>query len=537
MRSERGSVLLVALILAAVLITATARLYNTVYNELATAHRSEMRTSALYLAEAGLEEAARRIRAGEFDVDPNAAVEKVPVQVVLKPADVNLGPGRTGSQRIIIDREANSKIYTVRSLARVKLHESLEALQAVQSTIELLEGSMKGSGFMIAVRETLKINQVGGVGVRVSSYDSAQNFGTPDWTYNTGFDTALGTASTLNRAIDLANVHVRGSLRTAGGDPEINTSSGQGQAGTRLEGPDTPAGVVFDSNRVAKDFAGKFCVGTAPAVDSSWDVLTGWPTTTTSGTTGNSNPTHGNPHAPGTTGNPHTTTSTGDPHGTGATTTAGTTTISYAVGQPYVSTRVNFPNSMVVPAGEVVSIAGDVVMVVGKDVTFNGTLRLVGDATLRIYAPGTIFLAVECGDWAPSRFQVHSTGTGDVTLRGTTIFTGIVNAPNSAVSVSGTGGYPRMEVRGALSARTFATTNQIDFFYDVQSGDALCDGGTAGSGSATSGSGAGSSQTASAGTGSGSGTSAANDNHVQLSEWKQILAADAAATLPAGDGF
>ncbi len=543
MRSERGSVLLVALILAAVLVTVTARLYKTAFDELNTAHRAHLENAAYYLAEAGLEEAARRIRAGEWSPDPNAGLEHQDFATVLRLPDTDLGRGNVGAQRILLSRPANSQVYLVKSIGHAKHREDLVELRAIQATVELLEGPLTGPGYVIAVREDLTLQNAGGEGVRVSSYDSDLNFGRPDWQHNFGYDAALGSASARDGAINLGHGFIRGTVRTGGGTPQYRPPAGIAMNGTRLQGPHTPADVLFDPNRVTHDFAGNFCPTVPPQVDHTWVEQEGWlrqpkatatgavggqtlSTTTTVGSPGGTADPHqagqtGNPHQPGQTGNPHrqtTTTVVVLPTPAVPATGAGGGNPIYDLGGPASKTRVHFKDDMVLPPGQVMQVEGDVVVVVDKGVELRGELRLLGDATLTIYVQNLAVLALQCGDWAPSQFVLHTMGSDAVQMEGFSVFSGLIHAPDSVVTVRGSPGLPRTEVRGSIAAKAVRTVNEVDFYYDVRSGDALCDarsviGGQAGR------------------------TGAAKDFHVQLRDWKQIVAAEVAALLPPGAEF
>ncbi|WP_221032802.1 pilus assembly PilX family protein [Actomonas aquatica] len=544
MQSQRGSVLLVALILAVVLITVTARLYKTAFNELNTAHRAHLENAAFYLAESGLEEAARRIRAGEWAVDPVAGIEHQGVLEVLKPADTDLGRGNSGAQRILLTRAPNSNLYTVRSVAQATHAEGLVALRAVQATVALLEGPLTGPGYVIAVQDKMELRNAPDQGVRVASYDSSENFGAPDWDNNFGFDAALGTASAQDGAIRIQNGFVRGTIRTGGGTPQVRPAGGPAESGTLLVGPDTPPQVGFDNNRVTADFAGNFCPAVLPQVDSTWARQEGWTrkstgsATTGKATTGGTVQTGGlivggtgDPHQAGQHGDPHQPGQHGNPHMTGTGTSvvvlggltppdAGAGQPVYELGQPAAKTLVHFKDLSQLPQNQPLTIEGQVIVHAEQGLEWLGELRLVGDATLTLCVNEAIVLAVNCGDWPPARFVVHALGGHEVRMRDFDVFTGLIHAPQSKVTVQGGARLPRPQVRGSIAAREVATINQVDFFYDVRSGDALCDarsviGGQAG-------------RQAAAGLAG---------QHVQLRDWKQIVAAGVVADLPAGAEF
>ncbi|WED64659.1 hypothetical protein PXH66_20135 [Synoicihabitans lomoniglobus] len=435
MRSERGSALLVALIIAAVLLTATARLYNTAYTEQRSAYRSYMRSAAFYLAEAGMEDAAQRIENGEFNVDPDAENAEELLTNYHREEDIFLGGGRTGEKHVIIRRDVGTNFYTVQALGRVRHPDGLTTEQAVQAGFELIGGlgeestsSGGGPGYSISAGNNVRFGFNGGNNrVRVASYDSNLNFGVPDWDTNSGFDAAVGVASSQDNRMDLGNALIKGTLRTGGGNPRITTNSHDERGNTQLYGPDTEDGVTFDTNRVAKDFAEDMPVPTLPELDGTWNQIE----------VDQNDNSYRNQRV-------------------------------VALGAVGEKTYIHLPYAFDTKNNSTITVAGDVILNLDRNMNLNGRLELLPGATLTIFVVENASVSLEGGDWPPADFRINATGGRDVQFNNFDVFTGIVNAPNSTVRVSGSGGLGRTQFRGAITANQLETTNSIDFFYDVQ---------------------------------------------------------------------
>ncbi len=199
MKNSKGSALLVAIILSAVLLLMLAGLLGTALNEYRASHKSYLNSAAFGLAESGIDISAAEIMGGKFasaiDYPANAALasgqwyKKTSTGKYYYTQSVSMGNGRTGTFSVICVPDAgNANIYTVYSLGQVAGAAGVGD-RAIQVTFAKKAGNGSGSGYAMAARRGISLGSGGanpftdkGAGfIRVGSYDSQLNDGKAEW--------------------------------------------------------------------------------------------------------------------------------------------------------------------------------------------------------------------------------------------------------------------------------------------------------------------------------------------------------------------
>ncbi|MEX0323668.1 MAG: hypothetical protein AB3N63_16015 [Puniceicoccaceae bacterium] len=155
------------------------------------------------------------------------------------------------------------------------------------------------------------------------------------------------------------------------------------------------------------------------------------------------------------------------PDATNPTLVGAETTYGVEIGQSGVSTEYEL-TEMNLKNNEVVTVKGDVTMVIDGDMTIKGELVLEEGATLELYVTGDMDVGgngiVNTG--RPPDLLIFNTGTNtEIKLHGNGFVSAAVYAPNSTVSLRGGGG--EGEMYGAIvgDSVTFSGNN-YEFHYD-----------------------------------------------------------------------
>ena len=405
--------------MASVLLTATAALLSTAYNEQRSATQSYLRNTAFYLAEAGLEKAAATIATTEIDS-----------QVVLQETDLALSNGAVGSFQVVIERSGGSSLYAAHAIGEVVHGSASSSVQAIYSEFDFGGLASSTPGFALAAVSSIKLNHSGGNQIKIASYDSTANYGVPDWISNAGYDAAIGVSSAGNNKIQLNNAYIQGTVRTGGGT--VSSAPFDAYNATNnayVLGPDTPAGTLFDSSRVTTDFDETLAKPTVPELDGDWAQVV----------------VHQNDNRYRNQRTLH-------------------------LGAPGQKTYYNIPYALDTQSGGGLQVSGDVIVELGQNMNLRGTINLLSGATLKIYLKQNAAISADCGDWSPADLEVNLTGGADVVLQNFSTFTGKINAPNSTVRVQGRGGSPSSQLRGSVIGNKIEVTNGVNIFYDVQGG-------------------------------------------------------------------
>lgn len=248
------------------------------------------------------------------------------------------------------------------------------------------------------------------------------------------FNSGLGGYSAANRndrgsvasvsvavgSVDINNADIFGYVATGGGAPLV------GKNGS-VTGKDTPGGVNIDSARISSDFYAEFEPVSAPTLSSPFTSITG----SSMGSTG-------------------------------------------AASEYRLS-------SMDVGSSSVLSVKGDVVLVVDGDLEVKGEIRIEADSSLTVYVRGDVSVGgngmVNLSS-VPANLVLFATGAEgsgqSIKLHGNGAMAGAVYAPFADVSLKGGGSSGTMY--GSVVGNTVVITGNFDFHYD----EALSDYGTNG---------------------------------------------------------
>lgn len=416
-RSRRGSVLIVALLLAALIALALGSYLSL---NVGTARQSRINfqaNAAFHLAEAGAEEAlwSYNQSSGGWTgwTAANGAAWK-------KFTGFDLGGGVTGSVQVYVSPQNPSARTrpTVAALATV-------TAPGVPASTRLLELALSRRSYFS--NGLVAKNSVTFSGARTSvdswNSDPDQNPATAPVPYSAAVRRDQGSIATValdNTAMLVNQANVWGYVSTGGGTPQVGT---QGS----VRGTDTPANVAVDPARISTDFTADFPSITAPA-DGTVIATVG----ATLGTAGQATKWR----CPGITlrGN-QTLTILGDV-------------------------------TLVLTAGSGTS---------ALDVTGNAQIIIAASSSLTVYVEGDFKVAgngVSNPNARPGTLLIYGTNTTTtgqaVHLAGNGALKAVVYAPEGDVKINGNG-----DVMGSVVARTITLTGNADFHYD----EALADSG------------------------------------------------------------
>jgi hypothetical protein len=257
-RRPRGSVLVVALLVAALIALVLGGYLSLNLGSARLSQRTFNRGASFHLAEAGLEEGLwtyNRLLAGQGDAWDGWQLSG---EAAWRRFDgFPLAPATTGA----------IKVYASPAAPDEHARPTLVALASVQSpggapVTQLLEVSLRRRSFFasgLVARESLAFK---GRNASFDSWDSDpdENAATPAVPYSAGVavDTGeIATGAKSDADLDLNQARIFGYLRTNGLLPVVRSPG--------LIGPFGTSGGVIDFSRVGQDFINEFPVVTAPA--------------------------------------------------------------------------------------------------------------------------------------------------------------------------------------------------------------------------------------------------------------------------------
>lgn len=413
LQSDRGAVLIVAMLITAMLALVIGSYLNLTLTSSKQTRRDFDRNAAFHLTEAGVEEAVwsyNHALAGsasawsDWTVDGSAAWRKF--------TDFTLTPGSTGSVKVYasdINPAGNSRPVIV-AAASVQTGSAPPVRQ-------MLEVSLRRRSFFANGLTALRTLQFRGNRASYDSWNSDpdNNPATPPIPYAlahrrdvTGI--ASGAVDASDIVINQATIY--GYVATAGAIPEVGENG--------LIGPfDTPLGVV-DPSRVTTDFNATFPVVTSP-LDGEWITSLG-PTLGTAGET----------------------------------------------------TRWRTP-SIHLSGNQTLTILGDVTVILtappdtdALKITGSASLIIPAGSSLTLYVEGNISIGgkglandnpqpITCILWGS-----NSTKRGQsIDVAGRGALASVIYAPNGDVSVNGNG-----DIFGSIVARDITFTGNAAFHYD-----------------------------------------------------------------------
>ncbi|HSH93269.1 MAG TPA: PilX N-terminal domain-containing pilus assembly protein [Roseimicrobium sp.] len=417
-RGQRGSVLIVAMLITAMLALVLASYFNLSLTSSRQTRRTFDRNTAFNLAEAGVEEAVwsyNQTLAGStdawrlWDTDGMAAWRRF--------NDFTLTSGSTGSVKVYASN-TNPSGSTRPSI----IAESTVETNTIGTAIQMLEVTLRRRSFFsngLTARRTLAFK---GTNTSFDSWDSDpdRNPATAPVDYSTANRTdvnGIASASLDTGAVLVNQASIYGYVSTGGQQPKVGTDG--------LIGPFGTAPGTINPARVATDFTANFPVFPSPS-DGTYVSPLG----TTLGTLGQ-------------------------------------------------ATRWRTPN-INLSGKQTLTILGDVTLILtapaGTDaIQMAGTSAIIipVGSSLTLYAEGDIKIAgqgLANANTQSSSFKVWGTNTTEtgqsITLTGKGALRAVVYSPNGDVSLNGNG-----DMMGAVVARDIILTGNATFHYDSSLAD------------------------------------------------------------------
>ncbi len=412
--ARRGSVLIVALIIMAVIALAVTSYLNLNLSSSRLASRGFKQTAAFNLAEAGAEEALwslNRANARASDAWTGWNIEGAAARRAFTGFD--FGGNSTGTVKVYLDNfsPTGRSHPTVVALAAVQAPGEAPVTKMLEMTLR--RRSRFSAGLM--ARESITF---AGQNTSVDSWNSDPDDDATtapvEYSSETRNDRgSVASADVGNTAVLINQATVWGFVYTGGAAPQVGV---QGS----ITGRDTPGGVTVDPARVATDFTADFPVLTAP--------IDGVPIAT----------------------------------------------IGATLGTPGLATKWRC-NGISLNGNETLTILGDVTLIltVGSgaralDVTGNGSILVPEGSSLTVYVEGDVLIAgkgLANNNVRPITCQILSTnnspGGQSLHVAGNGALRGVVYAPNADVKINGNG-----DIMGSVVARKLTLTGNAAFHYD-----------------------------------------------------------------------
>ncbi len=417
-KNQRGSVLIVAMLLTAMLALVLASYFNLSLTSSRQTRRTFDRNTAFHLAEAGVEEAVwsyNQALAGStdawrlWDTDGLAAWRRF--------SDFTLTSGSTGSVKVYASSTTPSGSSRPSIIA-----ESTVTTNITGATTQMIEVTLRRRSFFsngLTARRTLAFK---GTNTTFDSWDSDpdDNSATAPVDYGTANRHDLGgiaSAAIDTSAVLINQASVYGFVSTGGQYPVVGVNG--------LVGPFGTAAGVIDATRVATDFTATFPVFPAPADGTFISPL-------------------------------------GDTLGT--------------AGQ---STRWRTPN-IKLTGKQTLTILGDVTLILTAQAGANaidmaGTSAIIipVGSSLTLYVEGDVKIAgqgLANANISPATFKLWGTNTTEtgqaITLAGNGTLRAVVYSPNGDVTLNGNG-----DMMGSVVARDITLTGNAAYHYDSSLAD------------------------------------------------------------------
>lgn len=419
-KTARGSVLIVALLVTALIALALGSYINLNLTSSRLAKRTLSGYAGLNLGEAGVEEGLWSIN--RFAAQDPAAWNNWTQSggaAWRKFADFDLDPGLAGSVKVYVDRYAPPVGVAPKVIALASVERSGDAPITKMLEVTLRRRSHFANG--IVAKNQLVFR---GANTTVDSWNSDpdQNPATPPVDYSNGVRIDHGSIAAGSSAVDALLVNhaqVWGFAATGGAPPQL-------LAGGNIRGATTPVGVIVDPNRVSTDFNADF-----PAITMPNDGVTLASIGATLGTFG-------------------------------------------------TTTRWRCAN-LSLSGHQTLTIQGDVTLIItaapgtqGVSITGNASIVIPNGSSLTLYVEGDVLIAgqglananvqaANCKIWGTNQTasgqSFHVAGNG--ALRSA------IYAPNADLEVNGNG-----DMMGSIVARDITFTGNAAFHFDESLADA-----------------------------------------------------------------
>lgn len=438
---KRGSLLIVAMILAAVIGISLASYIQLGRSSLNISNRALYNNAAMNLAENGLEEAMYSINqyvasstynwAGWSNSGGADAWRTLPAS-----GTYNFDQGATGTVRVYI---YGYKGNAPKVVARATITLGGGASAPIEKWVEIqLRKTSKFANGLVA-KQQIRFN---GTNASVDSWNSDpdKNAATAAVPYSSGVRLDNGSVGSVSVSVDsilVQNADIWGYASTGGALPSVGPNG--------LVGPFGTAAGTMDMNRVATDFAADFDAVTAPATSGS---------SLGSVTSGINLPRTGDSAA-----------ADGKFYYTASEISFNNQALRIqkrAVGDPSPEVVIKLTNTM-----ESINIGGG-----------SGALNIETGAKLEIYAPGDVKIAgngiMNGGTTAaaanqPANLQIWGTKTSGVQaieIKGNGVLSAVVYAPQGSVKINGNG-----DVMGSVVANDITLVGNAAFHYDESLAD------------------------------------------------------------------
>lgn len=412
--SERGAVLIVALLVAALIALALGSYVNLNLSSARLAKRTFHRAAAFGLAEAGAEEALWSFNQANV-LAPSAWADwtRSGPAAWRKFNGFDFGNNSTGHVKVYVDNTTPGTGVRpmIVALASVESPDSAPVEQMLE--IMLQRRSPFSSGLL--AKRSIAFS---GARASADSWNSDPDSDPTTAPVNYGMlvrndKVHVASGSVLNTAVLVNQATVWGYVSTGGSQPEV------GPTGS-IRGEDSPDNVRIDPNRVATDFVAEFPHVVAPA-DGTYIATVG----ATLGTAG-------------------------------------------------VATKWRCPG-LVLKGNDTLTILGDVTLTLtagaGVDtlsVTGNAAILIPAGSSLTLYSEGNLKIAgngVGNANVQPISLRIFGTNTQaggqEIDIVGQGALKAAIYAPNADVSLNGNG-----DIMGAVVAATIRLTGEADFHYD-----------------------------------------------------------------------
>lgn len=435
MNRNRGSLLIVAMILAAVIGISLASYIQLGKSSLSISNRALYNNAAMNLAENGLEEAMYSINKKIADSSYNwtgwttgsgNAWRQFPTS-----GTYTFDQGATGVVRVIVYGYLGT---TPSAVARSTVTLGGGSSRSIEKWVRIqLRKTSKFANGLVA-KQSIRFN---GNNASVDSWNSDpdNNAATAAIPYSSGVRHDNGTVGSVSVSVDailVQNADIWGYAATGGSPPTVGPNG--------LVGPFGTASGTINPNNVSTDFTASFDPVTAPA--------------TTNYTLGSIS------------------SSLTLPRGTDS---------PAADGKYYYSaTDVNFNNELLRISGA----SKNVILKLTNTATSisigggSGELRVDTGCTLEIYAPGNVTIAgngIMNGGTTltdanqPASLQIYGTktsGTQNIEIKGNGVLSAVVYAPQGSVKINGNG-----DVCGSVVANDITLVGNAYFHYDESLGN------------------------------------------------------------------
>ncbi len=433
-RSQRGSLLIVAMIMCAVIGISLVSYLNLGRNTMVTSNRALYSYASMNLAENGLEEAVYSLNKAVAD----------PAYVWTANNWTTTGPSNVNARRRLPANNTTTYAFDQGATGFVRVYvynyQGLAAPKAVvRSTITLGGGDTRTieKWVYVQLRKTSKFSnglvaknslRFNGTNASVDSWNSHSDTPTTadDIRYSAGVrldNGSIGSISVAVGAVGVNNADIWGYAATGAGLPSVGSQGRIGPFGTGLG--------TMDMTRVSSDFTASFDPVTAPTSGSAISAISASDLPLTLGTVG------------------------------------ATTTLSL----PSITGNGSSTN--------VLTIVGDTTLVL-TNTSGSSALSLTGNASI-VIAPGAKLTIYTAGDIAlggngianggttaaasnnPIDFKIWGTSTTSQSIHvaGNGALSGIIYAPNGDVTINGNG-----DVMGSVVANNITLTGNAAFHYD-----------------------------------------------------------------------